>query len=185
MTKSGKAKQASKWRRGIRIATTDGESHKIETIRRCERELPTEDIELLDRAQEFFHNVRVDGSTTFHDYETIGSDEHGTFPFLTQNILSTFGPSITLLNWVRGFGGEERVELELTGALNSATGVLIAQLAVRFYEGATEGTTELEDSDAWTSAVPINGTSTFDITLANDEDDWARIVGTVSNQRLP
>ncbi|MGX1778130.1 hypothetical protein ACWIGW_38905 [Nocardia brasiliensis] len=185
MTKTGVSDRAGKWRSGIAITTVEGEAEKNETIRRCDREIPDENLQLLERAQEFFHNIRVEGSTTFHDYETFGSDEHGTFPFLTQNILSTFGPSITLLNWVRGFGGEERVELEVTGALNSATGVLIAQLAVRFYEGATEGTTELEDSDAWTSAVPVNGTSTFDITLANDEDDWARIVGTVSNQRLP
>ena len=167
------------------ITTADGQTEAVERIRRCSRPLPAENSKLLIRAQEFFHNIRVEGSTTFHDYETFGSDEHGTFPFLTQNVLSTHGPSMTLLTWTRGFGGEERVEIDITGALNSATGVLTAQLAVRFYEGATEGTTELEDSDAWTTAVPINGTSNFDITLANDEDDWSRVIGSVANQRLP
>lgn len=178
-------RRPAKWRTGVDVTgVLDSRLVDFGRVRKVARKFPDGAIDILTKSQEFHHNVRVEGSTEFHDYETFGSDEHGSFPFLNQTILSTQGPSTTLLSWRRGFGGEERVEIDITGALNSSTGVLTAQLAVRFYEGATEGTTELEDSEAWSTSVPINGTSNFDIFLANDEDDWARVIGSVANQRL-
>jgi hypothetical protein len=178
------AGRRNNWRSGVGTAVVEGKSSVAMGIRKVSRPLPESGLKLLTRAPEFFHNVRVQGSSEFHDYETFGSDEHGTFPFLSQTVLSTAGPSMTLLTWQRGFGGEERVEIDLIGSLNSSTGALIASMNVRFYEGATEGTTELEDSDIWNAAIPVNQTGNFDIVLANDEDDWARVIGSVTNQRV-
>ncbi|MGW2681320.1 hypothetical protein [Streptomyces sp. NPDC001436] len=137
----------------------------------------------LTRA-EHVHRIRVQGSVEFHDYETIGSDEHGEFSFLKETNLSTGGPSEELLKWKKGFGGEERVEIEMTGSLQSATGNLVVSMETRFYEGATEGTTELEDSDVYNTVVPTGQTSNFFIDLANDEDDWAKINGSISNTQI-
>lgn len=127
-----------------------------------------------------FHRITVEGFVTMHDYETFGPNEEGTFAFRKETNLSTQGPSSTLLQWEQGFGGEERTEIDIIGALNN-DGVCRADIAVRFYEGATEGTNELEDSRVHTTIVPVNTTSNFEIRLANDEDDWARIVGSISN----
>ena len=131
-----------------------------------------------------FHHIKIIGSTEFHDYETFGDDEHGTFGFMRENVLSTEGPSVTLLTWQQGFGGEERVEIEITGSLSSTTGACFVQIATRFYEGATEGTTELEDSDTYQTTVPVGSTSNFEIHLANDEDDWATVRGSITNSRF-
>ncbi|MFE7582521.1 hypothetical protein ACFU5Y_13310 [Streptomyces gardneri] len=128
-----------------------------------------------------FHRAKVQGTTEFHDYETIGDDEHGEFGFLQEVVLSTGGPSQELLRWTKGFGGEERVEIEINGSLQSDTGALVVSMETRFYEGATEGTTELEDSDVFNTVVPKNQTSNFSIHLANDEDDWAKIRGSIAN----
>ncbi|WP_128437474.1 hypothetical protein [Streptomyces cyaneus] len=138
--------------------------------------------ELL-RAQ-VFHRAKVQGTTEFHDYETIGDDEHGEFGFLQEVVLSTGGPSQELLRWSKGFGGEERVEIEINGSLQSDTGALVVSMETRFYEGATEGTTELEDSDVFNTIIPNDQTSNFEINLANDEDDWAKIRGSIANTVL-
>jgi hypothetical protein len=131
-----------------------------------------------------FHHIRVVGTTEFHDYETFGPNEHGTFGFMRETVLSTEGPSVTLLDWEQGFGGEERVEIDMTGSLNSSTGACFVQINVRFFEGATEGTTELEDSDSFQTIVPVGQTSNFEVHLANDEDDWATIRGSIGNSRF-
>lgn len=131
--------------------------------------------------RENFHRIKILGTTTFHDYETIGPDEHADFGFMREAVLSTEGPSVTLLNWVQGFGGEERVEIDIDGSLNSSTGALLATMNVRFYEGATEGTTELEMARAFVTVVPVGRSSNFDLKLFNDEDDWARVFGSISN----
>jgi hypothetical protein len=128
-----------------------------------------------------FHRIKVTGTVTMHDYETFGPDEEGTFPFLRETILATEGPSATLLRWQQGFGGEERTEIDMVGSLNSTSHACLVQIAVRFYEGATEGTTELEDSQVFETIVPPNSTSNFDVLLANDEDDWARVIGSIAN----
>ena len=132
-------------------------------------------------ARSNFHRIRVSGTVTMQDYETFGSDEQGDFPFLRETILATEGPSMTLLRWRQGFGGEERVEMDMVGSLNSTSHTCLVQIAIRFYEGATEGTTELEDSRVFESIVPPNATSNFDVHLANNEDDWARVVGSIAN----
>lgn len=133
----------------------------------------------LERAS--FHRIRVDGVVTMHDYETFGSNEQGDFGFLQETVLATEGPSTTLLRWQQGFGGEERTEIDITGSLNSASGACVVHIAVRFYEGATEGTTELEDSRVFDTIVPPGSTSNFDVKLANDEDDWCRVIGSIAN----
>jgi hypothetical protein len=133
-------------------------------------------------ARSNFHRIRVSGIVTMHDYEVFGQDEHGDFPFLRETILATEGPSMTLLRWQQGFGGEERVEIDMVGSLNATSHTCLVQISIRFYEGATEGTTELEDSRVFESIVPPNSTSNFDVVLANDEDDWARVVGSIANQ---
>jgi hypothetical protein len=132
---------------------------------------------------ENFHHIKIIGSTEFHDYETFGPDEHGTFSFLQESVLSTQGPSVTLLKWQQGFGGEERVEIDIVGSLSN-TGACLATIDVRFFEGATEGTHELEDSDSFQTIVPAGRTSNFFIHLANDEDDWAKVRGSISNTQL-
>lgn len=131
--------------------------------------------------RENFHRISVSGTTTMHDYETLGSDKEADFPFLRETVLSTHGPSQTLLRWQQGFGGEERTEIDMVGSLSSSTGACLFQIAVRFYEGATEGTSELEDSRVFETIVPVGRTSNFDVLLANDEDDWARVVGSIGN----
>jgi hypothetical protein len=128
-----------------------------------------------------FNRIRVSGTTTMHDYEWIGDDKQADFPFLRETILATEGPSMTLLRWRQGFGGEERVEIDMIGSLNSTSRACLVQIAVRFYEGATEGTNELEDSRVFETIVPLNNTSNFDVLLANDEDDWARVIGSIAN----
>ncbi|MGE0237277.1 MAG: hypothetical protein AB7F09_08195 [Parvibaculaceae bacterium] len=140
------------------------------------------EIEPLARAP-FFHHISVSGTTEFHDYETFGDDEHGIFGFRQETTLSTSDIGATFLTWRKGFGGEERVEIDIDGSLR-ADGVLAANINLRFYEGATEGTTELEDSRAIQAIVPQGQTSNFDIHLRNDEDDWATIRGSIGNQRL-
>ncbi|GAA5036065.1 hypothetical protein ACFQRL_08950 [Microbacterium fluvii] len=141
------------------------------------------DIEALGAAKASIHQVAVTGTAEFHDYETFGSDEHGFRAFRSETQLSTDDISVTILDWEAGFGGEERVEIDMSGSLRE-DGVLIASLEVRFYEGATEGTTELEDSKALQTAVARGGVSNFTIHLANDEDDWATVRGTISNRLI-
>lgn len=65
------------------------------------------------RPVQTFHHITVTGTTEFHDYETFGSDEHGTFGFRQETTLSTNDIGSTLLSWRQGFGGEERVELDI------------------------------------------------------------------------
>lgn len=131
--------------------------------------------------RENFHKINVFGTVTMHDYETFGSNEHGDFSFHQETVLSTAGPSTTLLQWEQGFGGEERVEIDIVGSLNASSRACFVRIAIRFYEGATEGTTELEDSRTFDSVVPFNLTSNFNVHLANDEDDWARVIGSIGN----
>ncbi|MGB9927064.1 MAG: hypothetical protein ACPK85_01510 [Methanosarcina sp.] len=130
-----------------------------------------------------FHHITVTGTTEFHDYETFGSDEHGTFGFRQETTLSTNDLSKTLLTWQQGFGGEERVEIDIDGSLQS-DGAIAVTINARFFEGATEGTHELEDSRAFQAIVPQDQTSNFDIHLKNDEDDWATIRASIGNQRV-
>lgn len=128
-----------------------------------------------------FHRVRLQGTVTMHDYEWLSADEQADFPFFREGILATEGPSLTLQRWEQGFGGEERVEMDFVCSLNSGTHACLVQIAIRFYEGATEGTTELEDSRTFDTIVPDGHTSGFDVRLANNEDDWARVVGSIAN----
>lgn len=129
-----------------------------------------------------FHHITVTGTTEFNDYETFGSDEHGIFGFRQETTLSTNDLSKTLLTWQQGFGGEERVEIDIDGSLQS-NGAIAVTINARFFEGATEGTHELEDSRAFQTIVPQDQTSNFDIHLKNDEDDWATIRASIGNQR--
>ncbi|MBY9064363.1 hypothetical protein K7957_15595 [Sphingomonas yunnanensis] len=130
------------------------------------------------------HRVLVSGTVTMHDYETFGSDGEGTFGFSQESLVSADGPGTVLLTWQQGFGGEERTEIDIVGVLNSATGACQATINVRFYEGASEGTTELEDSRSFVSIVPEGRLANFDLRLANDEDDWARVLGSISNSTI-
>lgn len=130
-----------------------------------------------------FHHITVTGTSEFHDYETLGADEHGMFGFRQETTLSTNDIGSTLLTWRKGFGGEERVEIDIEGSLAS-NGVLSVNIQIRFYEGATEGTTELEDSRVFQSIIPPNQTSNFNIHLANDEDDWATVRGSIGNRKI-
>lgn len=129
------------------------------------------------------HHVSIIGSVEFHDYETFGSDQHGRKGFHAETKVSTDDISVALLDWEAGFGGEERVEIDMFGSLRE-DGRLSVTLDVRFYEGATEGTTELEDSKSWATVVPAGSSSNFSIHLANDEDDWATVTGTITNRRV-
>lgn len=130
-----------------------------------------------------FHHITVTGTTEFHDYETFGSNERGTFGFRQETTLSTRDIGSTLLTWRRGFGGEERVEIEIKGSLRN-DGACAVTIDVLFFEGATEGTTELEDSDVVQAIIPAGATSNFSVHLANDEDDWATVRGSIGNRRL-
>ena len=130
-----------------------------------------------------YQHVSVTGTTEFHDYETFGSDEHGTFGFRQENVLSTNDTGTTLLTWRQGFGGEERVEIDIDGSLRS-DGALSANMQIRFYEGATEGTSELEDSKVFQSIVPADQISNFHIHLRNNEDDWATVRGSIGNRSI-
>ena len=132
--------------------------------------------------QQWFHHITVTGSVEFHDYETFGADEHGTFGFRQETTLSTNDTGAILLTWRKGFGGEERVEIDIDGSLRS-DGVLAVNIQTRFYEGATEGTTELEDSNVFQAIVPEGQTSNFQVHLRNDEDDWSTIRGSIGNRR--
>jgi hypothetical protein len=142
------------------------------------------DMIVLTRRQpsQTFHHITVTGTTEFHDYETFGSDEHGTFGFRQETTLSTNDVGSTLLTWRQGFGGEERVEMDIDGSLR-ADGVLAVTIQTRFYEGATEGTTEMEDSKVFQTIVPEGQTSNFQVHLRNDEDDWATIRASIGNRR--
>lgn len=128
--------------------------------------------------------ILVSGSVTMHDYENFGPDEHGTFGFSQETMLSVAGPGQTLLVWEQRFGGEERTEIEIVGALNAGTGACQATINVRFYEGSSESTTELEDSRSFVSIVPEGRVANFDLRLANDENDWTRVLGSISNTSL-
>ncbi len=130
-----------------------------------------------------FHHITVTGTSEFNDYETFGDDEHGTFGFRQETTLSTNDIGSTLLTWRKGFGGEERVEIDIEGSLAS-NGVLGVNIQIRFYEGATEGTTELEDSRVFQAVIPPNQTSNFNIHLANDEDDWVTVRGSIGNRKI-
>jgi hypothetical protein len=130
-----------------------------------------------------FHHITVTGTTEFHDYETFGSDEHGTFGFRQETTLSTNDLGSTLLTWRKGFGGEERIELDIDGSLRP-DGVLAVNIQIRFYEGATEGTTELEDSKVFQAIVPEGQTSNFTLHLRNDEDDWATTRASIGNRKI-
>lgn len=129
------------------------------------------------------HHVTVTGTTEFHDYETFGDDEHGVFGFRQETQLSTSDIGATLLRWQKGFGGEERVEIEIEGSLRN-DGFLAATIDVRFYEGATEGSHELEDSESFQALVAPDQTSNFNLVLANDEDDWAKVRASIGNRRI-
>jgi hypothetical protein len=138
---------------------------------------------VMHGAKPTYHHVTITGTVEFHDYETFGSDEHGTFGYRQETNLSTTDTATTLLTWRQGFGGEERVEFEMVGSLRP-DGVLAATVNVRFYEGATEGTTELEDSRVHQAIIPAGQTSNFEIHLRNDEDDWATLRGSIGNRRF-
>lgn len=56
-------------------------------------------------------------------------------------------------------------------------------IQTRFFEGATEGTTELEDTEAFQAIVPADQTSNFDVHLRNDEDGWATIRASIGNRK--
>ncbi|MBK7253143.1 MAG: hypothetical protein IPI04_04285 [Ignavibacteria bacterium] len=100
-----------------------------------------------------------------------------------ETTLSTNDIGSTLLTWSKGFGGEERVEIDIEGSLAS-NGVLGVNIQIRFYEGATEGTHELEDSKVFQAIIPPGQTSNFNIHLANDEDDWATVRGSIGNRKI-
>jgi hypothetical protein len=129
------------------------------------------------------HHVVVQGQTEFHDYETFGSDEHGIIGFRQEGNLATGASGVLLLTWRQGFGGEMRVEIEVYGSLHP-DGLLGINMNTRFYEGATEGTNELEDSRNFQTVVWPGQTGNFFIHLRNDEDHWATISGSVSNWRF-
>jgi hypothetical protein len=155
----------------------------LKTLRGRSHTLQRGTLAIADaRAQSIYHVV-VDGTTEFHDYETFGSDEHGVIGFRREQNLGTGSVGVTLLQWQQGFGGELRVEIDISGSLQP-DGTLNVNVQSRFYEGASEGTHELEDTRSYQTLVWPGTTSNFEIHLANDEDDWATVRASIGSWRI-
>jgi hypothetical protein len=115
------------------------------------------------------------------DDETFGSDEYGRASFRKETTLSNSNPQDVLSMECR-WGGECRVELDLTGQLVDNGDVRVSGKALLF-EGTSENTDDLDGETNFTVVVPRGKTISSSQTVRNTDEggDYAKITMTFSN----
>jgi hypothetical protein len=122
-------------------------------------------------------SAHIDGT----DDETFGSNEFGSASFTRETVLNDSQPQ-NLIEMVCKWGGECRVELELTGQRLNDDGVRIDGHA-KMFEGTSEETDDFDGQTLFQFVVPKGRTVGNSQTVRNEDEggDFADISMTVSN----
>ena len=111
-------------------------------------------------------NIILNGSVRITDDEYFG-DQKCTGNISEKAIISPNQVS-ELIRYQKGCGGEVRVEMDLNTQLLESGDVKIIGEA-RLYEGTSESTSELEDTESIDFIVPVNNLKSITIDLLNTE----------------
>lgn len=126
---------------------------------------------------------RVTASATINgvDDETFGSNEFGHAEFTRETILGDAQPQNVMRMQCR-WGGECRVELDLTGQMMDNGDVRITGVALLF-EGTSDGTNDQDGRTDFTFLVPRGKTVSNNQRVDNTDEggDFATIDMTVNN----
>lgn len=125
--------------------------------------------------------VTVSGFISGVDDETFGRDETGKKEFTQETILGDSQPQSVLQTELR-WGGECRVELQLTGTLLDDSGVRVTGEA-KLFEGVSESTGDLDGTTSFNVLIPRGRTTTTQQRVNNTDEggDYADISLTFSN----
>lgn len=115
------------------------------------------------------------------DDETFGSDEYGRAEYTREVVLADSQPQ-NVLHMECRWGGECRVELDLTGQMMDNGDVRISGNAL-LYEGTSESTGDLDGQTDFTALVPRGKTVSSSQTVKNTDEggDYANITITFNN----
>jgi hypothetical protein len=115
------------------------------------------------------------------DDETFGSDEYGRAEYTREIVLADSQPQ-NVLHMECRWGGECRVELDLTGQMMDNGDVRISGNAL-LYEGTSESTGDLDGQTDFTALVPRGKTVSSSQTVKNTDEggDYANITITFNN----
>jgi hypothetical protein len=115
------------------------------------------------------------------DDETFGSDEYGRAEYTREIVLADSQPQ-NVLHMECRWGGECRVELDLTGQMMDNGDVRISGNAL-LYEGTSESTGDLDGRTDFTALVPRGKTVSSSQTVKNTDEggDYANITITFNN----
>lgn len=115
------------------------------------------------------------------DDETFGSNEYGHAEFTRETILANSQPQ-NVMHMECRWGGECRVELDLTGQVMDNKDIRVTGVAL-LYEGTSENTRDLDGRTDFSLLVPRGKTtSTFQKVNNSDEGgDYAEISITFNN----
>ncbi len=126
---------------------------------------------------------RVTVSATINgvDHETFGANEFGRAEFTRETILGDAQPQNVMRMQCR-WGGECRVELDLTGQMMDNGDVRVTGFALLF-EGISDDTNDLDGRTDFTLLVPRGKTVSNNQRVDNQDEggDFATIDMTVNN----
>lgn len=125
--------------------------------------------------------VTVSATIDGVDDETFGSNEYGHAEFTRETILSDSQPQ-NVMKMQCKWGGECRVEFELTGQQLDSGNVRVSGIA-RLFEGTSEDTGDLDGESQFVFEVPKGQSVTNDQRVDNTDEggDYATIKMTVNN----
>lgn len=110
------------------------------------------------------------------------NDEHGKADKTNELVLTSLGLPQDALTMRKGVGGELRVELTMTGSLQSSGDVRVDGEAL-LYEGTSETSNDLDGTLNFNMLIPRDGITTKTVTVVNQDEggDKGVITVTVSN----
>lgn len=121
--------------------------------------------------------IIIDGT----DHEFLWPDEHGHQETTVDQPLETGQGPIALRVPHLKFGGEVRIELQLTAEAQADSTVLVSG-AAKLYEGTSERTTDLDDEKRVIVKVPKGGAPAIHrVNLGRPKKDRAEILMCLTN----
>ncbi len=111
------------------------------------------------------------------DHENFARNEETRRTETRETILSNPNQSLSVLEFIHGWGGECRFELRLTATLLGDSTVRVQGIAL-LYEGTSEGTSDLDGRREINFIVPTRGQPAFhNFRVANDDegDDYVDV----------
>ncbi len=129
--------------------------------------------------------LKIETTLKIKDVENIGKDKKKTFTKEFEAELSPTNPTVEFPIWITKFDGEIRVEVRISARLKMPMEVqhpgIEVKMDMKFFEGTTTNTTDLEDQQNVTLFVLHNDVVQYARKLKNEDGDYADLQFTVRN----